>query len=328
MEAQFDTTLFIRNIFDSVADLIPSVRLEIRKDGLRVCCVEMNGCCIVSLYISEKDMKGYTYDEETDIMIKLQDVLKKLKEMDKSRPLKLVYKKEKDAIYFSQTKANGRTSRHESKLIMVDIENMEIPKVKYYAEVNMPVAELSSILKVLLISNETCKITTLTNKRLLVLSSNGEFGSGREEYPIEDNDSFINENDHDYFSIPYMIKFLKAGVISPEVKICLSKDNPLCLQYGLGSGYIHYYLSPKVEDENDVAQQGDIENDEVKVDVIKIDNSDTEVEELNVSDTDEEESEESEDKKPEYKDADHKEEIVSDSSEDSDSSDSDESDSE
>jgi len=306
MEAHFETTLFIRNIFDSIVDLVPSIRLEIKKDGLYVCCIETNGCCIVSMFISEKDME-YKVSKETEITIQLSNILKKLKEMDKLKPITFKYKDGDDKIYFSQTNASGRASRHNSRLLSVDIDTTPIPDdIEFYAEVNISTDELSKILKILLISNEVCRISSFKNKKLLVLSSNGEFDSGREELPIDD-DSIITDNQQSYFSIPYLVKFLKAGPLSKNAKICLAKDNPICIKFEVYNSYIHYYLSPKIEDENDVAQLGDEEKDDgPKIDMIKLDSdSESEYEEVMVTDSEGEESDDSKENQ--------KEEIISDS---------------
>jgi proliferating cell nuclear antigen len=302
MEAQFDTTLFIRNIFDSISDLIPSVRLEIRKDGWNICCVETNGCCIVSMFISKDDMKPYKITKETDIVIQLPNILKKLKEMDKCKSLKIKYKEDGDRLYFSQTKGNGRASEHQSCLLSVDIDTSVVPDIKNYAEVNFQTEELSKILKILSISSEVCKISSLKNKQSLVFSSCGEFDSGREVVPIPDDDSFIIDNHHDSFSIPYMIKFMKASALSNEAKICLSKDNPICIKYKFENSFINYYLSPKVADDDE--EDEEVDEKDVKIDMIKLDSgSDSEYEEILVTD-----NEESEDEDNVYK-----EEIISDS---------------
>jgi len=286
MEVQFESTLFIRNLLDSIADLVPAIRLEIRKNGLNVCCMETNGCCIVSMFISEKDMK-YKITKETEIMIQLQNLLKKLKEMDKNKPLKMSYKEGGDILYFSQTDANGRNSKHNTKLLTCDEEpKINIPDMKCCAEVNIEPFELTKILKMLLISNEVCKISTIKNKQLIIFSSNGMFDSGREEIPV-DKDS-ITDDYYDYFSIPYFIKFMKASLLCPEsVKLCLSKDNPMCIKFCVSNSYIHFYLSPKVKDNEDVAQQGE-EGDEIIQDKNDKngDDSSSEYEDVVVTDSD------------------------------------------
>ncbi len=50
------------------------------------------------------------------------------------------------------------------------------------------------------------------------------------------------------FSLKYLVNFCKASALSESVKLCLSNEVPLLVEYGLsGSSYLRYYLAPKVE---------------------------------------------------------------------------------
>lgn len=49
------------------------------------------------------------------------------------------------------------------------------------------------------------------------------------------------------FSLKYLVNFCKAQALSSTVKICLSNEVPLLVEYGLaGSSYLRFYLAPKV----------------------------------------------------------------------------------
>lgn len=49
------------------------------------------------------------------------------------------------------------------------------------------------------------------------------------------------------FSLKYLVNFCKAAVLAGQVKICLSNEVPLLVEYGLASGsYLRFYLAPKV----------------------------------------------------------------------------------
>lgn len=56
------------------------------------------------------------------------------------------------------------------------------------------------------------------------------------------------------FSLKYLINFCKAAVLSNTVKICLSNEVPLLVEYSLagntGSSYLRFYLAPKVSHGN------------------------------------------------------------------------------
>lgn len=49
------------------------------------------------------------------------------------------------------------------------------------------------------------------------------------------------------FSLKYLVNFCKASGLSGTVKLCLSNEVPLLVEYALaGSSYLRFYLAPKV----------------------------------------------------------------------------------
>jgi hypothetical protein len=55
------------------------------------------------------------------------------------------------------------------------------------------------------------------------------------------------------FSLKYLVNFCKASGMSDQVKLCLSNEVPLLVEYGLQSNsYLRFYLAPKVTPRNHV----------------------------------------------------------------------------
>jgi len=53
------------------------------------------------------------------------------------------------------------------------------------------------------------------------------------------------------FSLKYLTNFCKASGLSETVKLCLSSEVPLLVEYGLTSNsYLRFYLAPKVRQES------------------------------------------------------------------------------
>jgi proliferating cell nuclear antigen len=49
------------------------------------------------------------------------------------------------------------------------------------------------------------------------------------------------------FSLKYLVNFCKAAGLANQVKISLSNEVPLLVEYNLsGSSYLRFYLAPKV----------------------------------------------------------------------------------
>ena len=52
------------------------------------------------------------------------------------------------------------------------------------------------------------------------------------------------------FSLKYLVNFCKASGLSSTVKLCLSSEVPLLVEYGLASNsYLRFYLAPKVRNQ-------------------------------------------------------------------------------
>lgn len=48
------------------------------------------------------------------------------------------------------------------------------------------------------------------------------------------------------FSLKYLVNFCKASNLSSSVRLNLSQEVPLLVEYPLGSGHLRFYLAPKV----------------------------------------------------------------------------------
>ena len=49
------------------------------------------------------------------------------------------------------------------------------------------------------------------------------------------------------FSLKYLVNFCKASGLAGKVKLCLSQEVPLLVEYTLsGTSYLRFYLAPEV----------------------------------------------------------------------------------
>ena len=50
------------------------------------------------------------------------------------------------------------------------------------------------------------------------------------------------------FSLKYLVNFCKASGLSSQVRLCLSNEVPLLVEYALANNsYLRFYLAPKVQ---------------------------------------------------------------------------------
>lgn len=98
-------------------------------------------------------------------------------------------------------------------------------------------------------------VTIEASKDGVKFSCAGDIGNGavtlRSHQDIENEEKNIDieltEPVSLTFSLKYLVNFCKAQALSNNVKICLSNEVPLLVEYSLaGSSYLRFYLAPKV----------------------------------------------------------------------------------
>ena len=86
-------------------------------------------------------------------------------------------------------------------------------------------------------------------------SCSGDIGNGavtlrshtNVEKPEQNVEIALSEPVSLTFSLKYLVNFCKASGLSSTVKLCLSNEVPLLVEYSLASNsYLRFYLAPKV----------------------------------------------------------------------------------
>ena len=101
----------------------------------------------------------------------------------------------------------------------------------------------------------TTAVTLECAKEGVKFSAQGDIGSGavtlRSHSDIEKPENNVNIDLSEpvalTFSLKYLVGFCKATGLSTSVKLCLSNEVPLLVEYELSGGsHLRFYLAPKV----------------------------------------------------------------------------------
>ena len=101
----------------------------------------------------------------------------------------------------------------------------------------------------------TVSVAIECTKEGVKFECNGDIGSGavtlRSHTNVEDAkknvEIALSEPVKLTFSLKYLVNFCKASGLSASVKLCLSNEVPLLVEYDLGSSsHLRFYLAPKV----------------------------------------------------------------------------------
>lgn len=102
---------------------------------------------------------------------------------------------------------------------------------------------------------ETSIVAIEATKDGVKFSCSGDIGNGavtlrshtNVENPEKNIDISLSEPVALTFSLKYLVNFCKASGLSGTVKLCLSNEVPLLVEYTLASNsYLRFYLAPKV----------------------------------------------------------------------------------
>ncbi len=161
-----------------------------------------------------------------------------------------------DSISFVfESAKQEKVSDFELKLMDIDGEFLGIPETEYNASITMSANEFSKICRDLTILGDTVVISA--TKEGVRFSVKGDLGAGnilvKQGGAVADDPSSgttieLSEPVSLTFALRYLNFFTKATSLSDQVKLSMSPDVPLVVEYKMKDlGYLRYYLAPKLQ---------------------------------------------------------------------------------
>ncbi|KAL1953613.1 hypothetical protein VTO42DRAFT_2531 [Malbranchea cinnamomea] len=213
---------------------------------------------LVSMMLKAEGFSPYRCDRNIALGINLVSLTKVLRAAQQDDVLTLKAEDSPDVVNLVFESPNAdRISEYDIKLMDIDQEHLAIPDTEYAATVDMPSAEFRRICSDLGALSESVLIEA--SKDGIKFSCQGEIGNGsitirqrsNVDNPENDVSIHLTEPVALTFSVKYLLNFCKAQALSSKVRLCLSQEVPLLVEYGLdGSGHLRFFLAPKIgEDE-------------------------------------------------------------------------------
>ena len=136
-----------------------------------------------------------------------------------------------------------------------DEEQLAIPETNYSSNVTMPASEFARIVRELSQLSETVKVRT--TRKSIVFAVDGDIGKGEMELKENNSDKPTERIEIDVdveveasFNLTFLNSFCKGGALSDSVRLLLSENTPLVVEYKIGEmGTLKYYLAPKLQDD-------------------------------------------------------------------------------
>lgn len=168
-----------------------------------------------------------------------------------------------DIVRFTfESPQHDKISEFEIKHMEIQAENLGIPETEYNVTLEMSSHEFSRIIKDLSSFGDTVEINVSRDGLMFLTESDegsahvicryrrdwdGEKSDGKDNAMV---DVIMQEEVTLTFALKYLKTFTMATVVADKVKLKMSRDLPIVIEYSMeGMGYIRFYLAPKIDEE-------------------------------------------------------------------------------
>ncbi|KAF5019579.1 hypothetical protein F66182_8410 [Fusarium sp. NRRL 66182] len=257
LEARLDQANLLKRVVDSIKDLVQDCNFDCNDTGIMLQAMDNSHVALVSMMLKTEAFSIYRCDRNISLGLNLTSLTKVLRAAQNDDILTLKAEDGPDVLNMQfESPDNDRISEYDLKLMDIDQEHLGIPDTEYAATIAMPSVEFRRICTDLIAMSESVMIEA--SKDGIKFACNGDIGNGsvtlRSRNNVEDSKQDIKVELSEpvalTFSLKYLVNFCKAAGLSDKVKICLSNEVPLLVEYDIaGQSHLRFYLAPKIGDE-------------------------------------------------------------------------------
>ncbi|KAF2278145.1 proliferating cell nuclear antigen [Westerdykella ornata] len=259
LEARLEQASILKKVVEAIKDLVQDCNFDCNDSGIALQAMDNSHVALVSMLLRSDAFSPFRCDRNIALGINLGSLTKVLRACQTDDILTLKAEDAPDVVNLVfENKESDRISEYDIKLMDIDQEHLGIPETEYAATVTMPAAEFQRICRDLNAISESVSIEC--TKEGVTFKCSGDIGSGSiqlrghsdVEKPENNVDIDLTEPVSLTFSLKYLVNFCKASGLSAQVKLCLSNEVPLLVEYSLqdnSNSYLRFYLAPKIGDE-------------------------------------------------------------------------------
>lgn len=246
-EAKLDDISLLRDSIATIAELIDETELNIREFGIQMIASDRAVVVVVDFFLDRSVFREYKYSEDLRIGINLQNLLQILKRAGDGDSL---------AIKLADGKLDltiKGVSTRKFVLPLIDISREETPPIDKL-DFSSSLSVNSDIISNGIEDAELVTDSVIFTVRKDQLTMKGESDSSFTQLDLMKGDGNLritdtNEPVRARYSLDYLKKIIKAKKLSSEVKLSMSNDYPMKLQFEVpGKMQIGFILAPRVEE--------------------------------------------------------------------------------
>lgn len=247
----------MKQVIEAIKDLVKDCNLDCSEEEVSIQSMDSAHVSLVAVRLGAAAFDQYRCDRPNALGINTANMSKIFKMLNNDDVVTLKAEDEGDALtMLFEGNKKDTIADFELKLMDIDYEQLGIPDTPYKCSIKMPSREFERIVRDLQVLGDTCTISV--GKEGVRFSVSGNIGTGNiltranataekdEDQVIIDMDEPVELN----FALRYLNFFTKATNLSKHVLISMSPDVPVVIEYPIeDSGYVKYYLAPKIEEE-------------------------------------------------------------------------------
>lgn len=245
----FKHNLFLKNIIEICNTTLNDVNFYFSSNGIEMNAMDSSHISLINFFLEKEHFKEISISEENIIIgvhVKtLQTLLKCWKPGD-----------ELILSYFGDATLQFTLKEKEQQYIFsIPILNLEqevlcIPSdMTFDTQLEMTSLQFFNIIKNLVTIGGT-DVEFESVGKLVNIKSSGDLGSVCLTREFQKKDIQISKNLNLKVSLRYLNPFSRGYLLSDKIKIGMTEENPLLLEYNLGSkSYVKFFIAPKFEED-------------------------------------------------------------------------------
>jgi len=254
------------SILKNLKNFSGDIEIHLGLGGLYAQGMDSSHCCLFELELLSNWFSEYECLDSVRLGVNCELLAKIFNCLGDNQNVQLDYERDSDSLFITLSPKQGESGIvKEFKLPLMNIEAnlMEIPDTEYTADIHMVSGEFTDLVNQLGIFGNELQVKCGDEIRF---TGKGELGSMDAVIKEDDILMYAIEEDEELdlnFSATYINMMVSFGKLNRKVKIHLSNDMPMKIQYGMDTfmdkddddedddvdkNYIRFFLAPKIDD--------------------------------------------------------------------------------
>uniref|UniRef100_A0A0N5ACI5 DNA sliding clamp PCNA n=1 Tax=Syphacia muris TaxID=451379 RepID=A0A0N5ACI5_9BILA len=272
-EAKLASAALLKKIVEAIKDLVTDAPFDCTENAVCLQAMDSSHVALVSLNLASSLFETYRCDRTINLGMSFANMAKALKCANNEDTCMLRYDEDDKIVFSFEDTKRGKTQEVTVRMMDIDNEHLGIPEQDYSAVVTMPSVDFQKTCRDLAMFSDSIMITV--TKAGVEFTGKGETGSTVVNYAPtgtvdDENQEFsfmferftllqsvlltVNEPVNVNFSIKYMNHFAKATSLSNKVKLSMSNELPIVVEYPIdedSTSYLRFFLAPKIQEDED-----------------------------------------------------------------------------